>query len=190
MVSDLRPERVALLGFPSDNGFTSSIPGKHDFYDLQLGNWNINWNWVLARQDYDLIVCTRCPYFASDPDAFVKKCRAHLGPNGKMFLDWGLGDHWRFEKYKVGWVRDGEHEYFYTPDNFLHSCLWRSEFVQHPEVKKFWDNVRGRYGYSVDDDLDAVVRREVPRIVDYDFDSIRFKSLWSDAPQLYIMTLG
>ena len=58
-------KKVAFLGFQKSNEFTDSIrsSSKH-FYDMKLNNWNINdssWN---IEGDYDLVVCTRCPYFA------------------------------------------------------------------------------------------------------------------------------
>lgn len=180
---------IAFLGFTEDNVFAKSLKAeKKDFYDLSLGNWNINDDWKL-KQTYDLIVCTRCPYFARDPKLFVAKCREHLNPNGHALLDWGLGDHWRFSNFKVGWIRDGEHEFAYRPDNFLYSCFWRSEFADHPVVKQFWSHVSGKFGYSQSDDINSVIRLEVPVIVDYDFKAINFKFLWPDAPQLYIVTL-
>lgn len=188
MLEGLVPGSVAFLGFEREDELTMGIPGTHSFFDLALGNWEINSSWSLPTR-YDLIVSTRCPYFSRDPSDFVARCHAHLNPGGRMFLDWGLGDHWRFPSFKVGWVRDGEHEHAYRPGNMLYSCLWRREFLGHPEVKRFETSVQGRFGYGEDADLDDIVRREIPYIVDYEFDRIGFKFLWPDRPQLYIMTL-
>ena len=102
---------IALLGF-KDNRISSG-----DLYDLELGNWNINSDWKLPKK-YNSIISTRCPYFAKNPKDFIKRCYDNLEDNGEIFLDWGLGDHWRFENYKVGWVKDGEHEFAYKNDNF------------------------------------------------------------------------
>jgi SAM-dependent methyltransferase len=188
MIHELMPKNVAFLGFDSENEFTRTLPGVHTFFDLSLGNWEINSAWTLPSS-YDLIVSTRCPYFACDPADFIRRCQRHITNKGNIFIDWGLGDHWRFPMYKVGWVRNGEHEFAYSNNNYLHSCLWRSEFQDVPEVIKFWDHIRGRYGYDVDAKLDDVVKAEIPSIVDYKFDKIKFKFLWPDSPQLYIMTL-
>jgi hypothetical protein len=190
MTKDLRPKRAAFLGSTKQDAFSSTFCCEKDFYDIQLGNWNINSAWELSGT-YDFIACTRCAYFAADPDDFIKRCKAHLDIDGKLFVDWGLGDHWRFNKYKVGWVRDGEHEWACFDGNFLHSCMWREEFSRDPVVEKFWNAVCAleKAGYDATDSIDAVVRREVPRIVDYRFSAIRFRYLWPEQPQLYIMTL-
>lgn len=190
MTQQLRPSSIAFLGFSKPNAFTDTLNAetKH-FYDLtHIVKWDINSDWTLD-QKYDLIVSTRCPYFARDPQTFLRKCKESLNPGGRIFVDWGLGDHWRFDKFKVGWVRDGEQEHAYAPGNFLHSCLWRKEFADDPVVRQFWSHVRGRFGYSVDEDLDQVVRQEIPSLIDYEFEKIRFRFLWPETPQLYIMTL-
>jgi len=190
LLSGIEPASVAFLGFSAENDFTRSVVCKiREFYDLSLENWQINSDWSL-RQNYDLIVCTRCPYFARHPWDFVDRCHNHLNPGGYLLLDWGLGDHWRFPDYKVGWRRGGEHEFAYCskylPDNCLWSCMWRKSFEEEDEVKAFWSNVAGRFGYSKDETLSDVVAREVPALVDYDYDKIKFKFLWPDSPQLYI----
>ena len=95
--------RVAFLGFQGHNDLTMAIRAKEaDFYDLALGNWDINSDWELQHRDYDMIVSTRCPYFAKDPADFYARCKSHVRLGGFIFLDWGLGDHWRFEKFKIG----------------------------------------------------------------------------------------
>ena len=109
----LTANSIAFLGFSKENNFTRKLqaPTRH-FYDLSLSNWGINDDWNLS-QKYDLIICTRCAYFAKDPQNFISKCINHLTSGGHALVDWGLGDHWRFQDFKVGWVKDGEHEYAY-----------------------------------------------------------------------------
>lgn len=184
---------TAFLGFDGENTFTATVPGvvRH-FYDIRLSgdcSWNINSEWNL-KQKYDLIISTRCPYFAQNPQDFIDRCNAHLSVGGRLMLDFGLGDHWRFSSFKVGWVRNGEHEWAYNEKNMLHSCLWRSEFVHQHEVMSFVNNIKGRFGYSNEFDIDSIVRSEVPVIVDYEYERIAFKMLWPDLPQLYIITLS
>ena len=41
-----------------------------------------------------------------------------------LLADWGLGDHWRYEDFKVGWVKGEEHESFYSDNNFLWSFVF------------------------------------------------------------------
>ena len=181
---------TAFLGFPNETDFTNKIPGLHrHFYDKSLGNWEINskkWNFVF--DEYDLIVCTRCAYFSHDPNAFIEMCKQKLSHGGKALVDWGLGDHWRFKQYKIGWIRNDEHEFAYSNENFLYSCLWNESFEKHDEVTKFWENVAGRFGYDREENMTSVVKSEVPKIVDYRYDDIKFKFLWPDSPQLYIIT--
>lgn len=191
ILGNVRASSAAFLGFPKENLLTLSIdvPIKH-FYDLSIENWNINDDWLL-KQKYDLIVCTRCAYFSKNPQLFIEKCKQHLTPNGHALIDWGLGDHWRFKDYKIGWVRGGEHEFAYNQNNFLYSCFWNEELTNHSEVQVFWNAVKNNstFGYKDTDTLNDVVRREVPELVEYDCKKIATKFLWPESPQLYIMTL-
>lgn len=180
---------TAFLGFQGENVFTHAIesPVKH-YYDLALGNWEINSDWGL-RQKYDLIICTRCPYFASNPDDFMARVRDHLIPGGHALIDWGLGDHWRFKRFKVGWIRDGEHEHAYGEDNRLHSVFWNSSLNEHVPVRDFWAACVKNGHYLEDEQLDEVISREVPAVIDYDVVDLKTRFLWPDDPQLYIITL-
>ena len=103
--------RVALLGFQDNNIFSG------DLYDLQIGNWDINDDWSLDGT-YDTIISLRCPYFAKNPQQFMKKCHDHLNDGGVLYTDWGLGDHWRFKDYKIGWVKEHVHPYWITTCTF------------------------------------------------------------------------
>ena len=111
-----------------------------------------------------------------------------------MFVDWGLGAHWgEFRaSFKVGWLKDGEHECEYNKNNFLWSCVWSDEFTQDAEVKKFTNNIK-KFGYS---NLKTSVLNEVPSILKLDYIkkyfNVEYKilSLWEDLPQLYILTVG
>lgn len=188
ILPDRSYEKVALLGNQKDNSFTSSIKCQEkDFYDLALKNWNINDDdWKISKK-YDLVLSTRCPYFAKDPKSFIEKCLDLLNPGGTLFLDWGLGDHWRFEEYKVGWVKDGEHEYAYEEGNFLWSTIWHDSFTQHPEYQDFQNNIK-KFGYE---NVETAMREEVPAILDLkDLADINLRanilSLWPESPQLYI----
>lgn len=187
---------VALLGQAKHNPFTNTIssPTK-DLYDLQLNNWDINSEWSLNRS-YDLIVCTRCAYFAKDAYAFVDKCLKHLHPGGILFLDWGYGDHWRFSDFKIGWIKNGEHEYSQYGDikSYLHSGIWDKSFEAHNQFIDFKQNIINKNYYQDLDDFSSVLKNEVPNIItpkdiaslgalqqNYDL-----MSLWPELPQLYI----
>lgn len=191
ILKNINADSVAFLGFHQENAFTNklNIPIKH-FYDLSLGNWNINDDWLL-QQSYDLIICTRCAYFSKNPQIFIDKVKSHLSVGGQALIDWGLGDHWRFRQYKVGWVRNNEQEYAYQPDNFLYSCFWNQEVSELNDVKQFWEAVKSnkKFNYSLESSLDDVVKREVPKLVDYKYKQLKTKFLWPESPQLYIITL-
>ena len=113
----------------------------------------------------------------------------YLNDDGFAMIDWGLGDHWRYKKFKIGWVRGGEHEEAYRSGNKLWSCLWHHGFSNEPEVQKFLDNVR-KHGYA---SITDAVLDEVPSILVLDdlkiFSgrAIYFKTLYEDRPQLTIL---
>jgi len=156
---------------------------------LQLKNWNINNdNWKIDKK-YDLVVSTRCPYFSKDPKKFIDNCLEILNPGGTLFLDWGMGDHWRFENFKIGWVKDDEHESAYRDDNFLWSTVWHDSFLEHPEFIKFQNNVE-KLGYNRDNTKNDIMK-EVPIILDLEEIKnlnpyVHLFSLWEDKPQIYI----
>ena len=193
-----RASPIALLGFASARAFDDPkiealVPDLFDisFSEHDSRHWNINGEWPLVER-YESIVCTRCPYFARDPLEFFRNAHSSLAPGGKLFVDFGLGDHWRFVDYKVGWIKGGEHEWAYRADNFLWSCMWDESFLRDPQVQLFADRIK-KFGY---DDLDAAVKREVPSLVTpneltemFDLD-VSFLALWEDAPQLYIIVSG
>ena len=91
---------------------------------------------------------------------------------------------------KVGWLKDGEQEYAYRPDNFLWSTVWHPKLVDHPQVQIFIERIK-KYGY---DNLDLAIRDEVPNVYfieDNEIDLIKIDviTLWEDNPQLYILTV-
>lgn len=191
ILPDRHYEKVALLGNQKDNAFTASIKCQEkDFYDLSLDNWNINdENWKINKK-YDLVVSTRCPYFSKDPKVFIEKCLSMLNPGGAALLDWGLGDHWRFDNYKVGWVKDDEHEFAYDNDNFLWSTIWHDSFTKHPNYQDFQNNIK-KFGYE---NVEIAMRKEVPAILELkELTNVNIKtsilSLWPNRPQLYICIL-
>lgn len=184
------PSSIAFLGFPGENNLTMSLNASvKNFYDLSLNNWEINDDWSLG-QKYDLIVCTRCAYFSKDPEVLIKKIKNHLTVGGHALIDWGLGDHWRFKQYKVGWIRNGEQEYAYHPSNFLHSCYWNDNLSKDEQVQDFWKAVKSNpnFGYE-GKKLEDIITSEVPQLVDYACEKLLTKFLWPESPQLYIITL-
>ena len=175
--------RVLFLGQPAHNSFTATFSSRPEFRDITLGNWNIR-DGVKVDERFDAIVCTRCAYFSDDPGKFLDDCKKAAK---SVYVDWGLGDHWRFSKYRVGWRDDHEHEYaeYCGRRNFLYSTVWRDDFEQSAEVASF-ESLIGRKGYS---SLRAAVFNEVPVVhglgPEWNCD---FLPLWPDSPQLYILT--
>jgi hypothetical protein len=192
-----RFDAVAFLGYRNENAFTTVIKSKiRHFYDINPDKssdfesfvWNINEGFQPNRK-YDLIVATRCPYFSKNPAAFVEDCMNSLNPGGMLLCDWGLGDHWRFKSYKVGWVRDGEHEWAYEQNNLLHSCLWNKEIANNDETIAFWKYAKKAGAYDDTKTLESVINEEVPALCDYDYDFLRVLMMWPEAPQLYLITV-
>ena len=183
---------VGFFGQETDNHFTDTISAQNrDFYDLSLGNWNINSFPYNINKKYDLIVCTRCAYFSKHPEKMLEEFFQALNPGGIIFIDWGLGDHWRFKDYKVGWVKNNEQEYAYADDNFLWSCVWHESFNDNRHVKAFKQNIQ-KFDYK--DELDNIIKSEVASVLDpYQIKckklTITHLSLWPDAPQLYTCLL-
>ena len=188
----------ALLGFRNNDFNLEDV----DLYDLSLENWDINADWKLDKK-YGSIISTRCPYFAKNPKKFIQKCYENLVDGGEIFLDWGLGDHWRFKNYKIGWTRNGEHEWFYDSENYLWSTVWDDEWLTDPHLHNFMTNVEKK-GYNFRDErgqldprkLKTEIFREVPEILDMEFVRLYFDvrvgllSLWPNDPQLYIFIRG
>jgi len=187
--------RVALLGFVDVPEYLKRRCDYIELFDLQGPiKWEINSEWNLKGK-YDLIVSTRCPYFAKNKTQFLKNLKRHLALEGTFFLDWGLGDHWRFENYKVGWKKDGEHEWAYEENNFLWSTFWSHVLSVNEEVLKFENWIEPWYPNEY---MDHIIRREVPTIfttTDFlveglNITKIEAKALWPDAPALYLAVLG
>jgi len=186
-------KNVALLGQTGHNAFTNHILSENfDFYDFKLNDWNINnSDWKIDKK-YDLIVCTRCPYFCKDPEAFFNQCYNLLNDSGVLIADWALGDQWRYENFKIGWVKNDEHESFYEEDNYLWSLIWNNSFVDHAAVKLFLERVK-KFGY---DDIQKAISEEVPVIYDVAKEASKFSCIfdiqtyWEDLPQLYITFAG
>ena len=184
---------IAFFGFSKENNFTKWLKSsERDFYDLGLDNWEINKFPYTVEKSYDLIVCTRCAYFCKDIDQMMNEFYSILNPGGRILVDWGLGDHWRFEKYKVGWVKDEEHEWSYDKENYLWSTIWDDSFLNSRDVKDFQSNIRNK-GYNC---LKTAIIDEVPVVRDLEmfssFDSItvNFLSLWPESPQLYLAVVA
>ena len=96
---------VGYFGQACDNFISKNIRSKESFfYDLSLKNWNINTFPYKVNKKFDLIVCTRCAYFSKEPIKMLLEFKSMLNPGGTILIDWGLGDHWRFDMFKVGWV--------------------------------------------------------------------------------------
>ena len=185
-------EDAAYFGQPSHNPISKFIDAKNSyFYDLSITNWEINSSPYEVNSKFDLIVCTRCAYFSKFPIVMINQFAAMLKKGGVLFIDWGLGDHWRFEQYKVGWLKNNEHEYAYTNDNYLWSTVWDDSFLENKEVKRFEKSIEN-HGYH---DLKNDIIEEVPVIMglnnlcadDLSITNKSFLTLWgNENPQLYI----
>ena len=191
-LGNLNYDSVIFLGLAGPDEFSDSIiSNSKKYYDLTLDNWKINDEWDIDKECADLVICTRCPYFASNPKLFVKKCFDIVKPGGVVFLDWGLGDHWRKIPYKVGWLKEGLHESIQYNNHVskLYSCFWDQTLENDENVLKFKEWIK-QFGYR--GDLTHIVYDEVPVVLtknDLDIQPIiSTLALWPEAPQLYIST--
>lgn len=194
IISDNKWNSIGFFGYPKSSSFTNWFESDtKDFYDLKNNNWDINAYPYKHDNNYDLIVCTRVAYFCKNPELMIENFREMLKPGGKIIIDWGLGDHWRFDNYKIGWVKEGEHEWAYNENNFLWSTIWHDSFIEHPEFILFSKYVANK-GYTSNEVTEAI-RKEVPVVMQVDklskdFDIlIDMYTLWADMPQIYFTLL-
>lgn len=191
-------DRVAFLGFSHANQLVNALRNDFkacDLYDLQLDNWNINGDDTIIGQ-YDLIVCTRCAYFACDINSFMSSIMSHLSVDGCAFIDWGYGTHFATSdgSFMVGW-HDVKTDRFVvtTYANVsapLRSGYWCMSLDHHPASRLFRDRIRTK-GYDDNRTLREIISDEVPHLVidddiiikPYAIDAL---CLWCDRPQLYV----
>ena len=193
-VLDNTYHNACFLGNINHNSFTANIKSVFaEFHDLHLNGWNINnLPWKISNQKFDFISCTRCAYFSKNPELFFSELDRILSPGGRFIVDWGLGDHWRFDNYKVGWKKEEEHEYAYNDKNYLWSTIWHDSFEKHPEFIKFESWIK-KFGYE---NAKEAIKSEVPVIFNlkdinknflFKIDMI---TLWEDLPQIYFIMTG
>lgn len=177
--------KVALLGFSNNNIFDG------DLYDITLGNWDINKNWNLKGK-YDTIICTRCSYFCKNLESFFEQSFDSLNEGGHLYVDCGLGDHYRFKNYKVGWLKDGEHEWGHFEGNYLWSTMWSEKFESNPQYARF-EKLINKYNYI---NLKDSIFKECPNVFNIDlqnkFNLIYYDVLINENPLflLNIMNFG
>jgi len=178
--------RVLFLGQTGHNDLSRSLMCEAEFRDITLGNWDINGP-LESIHLYDAIVCTRCAYFSIDPKSFIDKCLSVLRPGGKLFADWGLGDHWRFSRFRVGWNGSDEQEFavYAGEKQHLRSSVWRDDLEVNPDVLKFKSHIE-KFGYV--GSLRPVIATEVDSLYEIPPEvAVRCLSLWPESPQLYIL---
>jgi len=185
-------KKAAVLGSPGPYFVTNILPTTtFDYFDLSLGNWEINSDWQLEKK-YDLIISTRCPYFAKNPHKFIDKCYSSLSEKGAVLLDWGYGDHWRFPNYKIGWVKNGEQEYCYGETNYLWSGIWDDSFLKNEQFILFSGWMK-KFDYH---DVKKAIFDETPSVLplnyiqDKFYTNVELLALWPEKPQLYIFVVG
>ncbi len=181
-------KRIAFLAQTGHNALSVSLrPSESHFFDLTLGNWDMNQEQKWQIPEVDAIVMTRGAYFSDDPEMLIRRCLEAVSPGGRVVIDWGLGDHWRSSVFLVGWEGKGvKVSAPYDPPRYLRSVFWQAEFERHPQAAQFneWISPMGYHG-----SLTGAVMREVPRIASSPqpvmWDAV---ALWPDSPQLYVLT--
>ncbi len=182
-------QRILFLAQPGHNSLSHSLgPSASHFFDLSLGNWDINQEADWPSPEVDAVICTRGAYFSERPLDFVERCLRSVRPGGIVFIDWGLGDHWRFKKFRVGWRDQEEHEYSTVGDRRCHlqSAAWNSCLEDHPQVAAFREWIKP-FGYE--GKLGPHVLKEVPSVLGIPSSSVvDCLAIWPEMPQLYILT--
>ncbi len=199
-LKDRHINNVAFMGFNEPNQLTIQIEknlcsGIHgaDFFDISRENWDINKEWKYTNNPkYDLIICTRCPFFAENPKKLINDFYSALLPGGVLLLDFGLGDHYRFNsgQYAVGFNKNGEQ--CYGHETKLNSVIWEDYFEESIGPKKFRELIKKFKEYDNDITLTEIVNKEMPIVVSLNELDIRpkcidFVGLWPESPQLYII---
>jgi len=159
---------TALLGFSDNTKF------EGDLYDLQLGNWNINSDWTLNKK-YETIICLRVAYFAEKPKEFLKRCYNSLEDGGYLYVDWAMGDHWRDPPFdfKIGWFKNGEHEYAYEEGNYLWSgffdrALYTTLYNTSKAFAYFRSCLPKKYKIDTIEELEKILVEEVPSLISFE----------------------
>jgi|TARA_R110000824_G_scaffold79747_3_gene200807 hypothetical protein len=184
----LYAENIKPRGEVAQLGSTDNRLFRGELFDRGLDNWEINSDWVLGSK-YDTIICTRCAYFAKDLTNFFKRAHDHLEDGGVLYVDFGIGDHWRYDNYKIGWKKDGEQESAYWDENYLWSFVWDDKLLEDEEFKKFSKYVEKK-GYP---DVKAALFDETPEIMELDklkdmFDvTYETLTLWEESPQFNVL---
>ena len=183
-------KRIAFFGNKESSVFTNWFDAEEkEYFDLELGNWNINTFPYNSNKKYDLIVCTRVAYFSKHPKQMLKEFNRLLNKEGIILIDWGLGDHWRFKNFKIGWKKDEEHEYAYNSNNHLWSTFIDEDVIKSENFKNFTNECK-KFNYH---DVKSEIYKEVDVVLsekDIIEEKLRIKNLetlflWPEFPQLY-----
>jgi len=181
-------KKIGFFGFEKENIFSMQFAStKKKFFDIKLKNWDINFfPYNITGEKFDLIVCTRVAYFCKSVIKMIEEFKKSLNPGGKILIDWGYGDHWRFKDYKIGWVKNNEHESAYFKENMLWSGFWDESLLKDLNYLKFCKWVQKK-GYL---DVKKAIFEETPHIlfakdIKSNF-TLSTLALWEEDPQLYI----
>ena len=185
---------VAFLGYPNHNSFSKNLNFKScDFYDIKLKNWNINSYPYRFKKKYDMFIVTRVAYFCKNPEKMLSNIKKHLNKGGMILIDWGVGDHWRFKEFSVGWKSNALHEWAYKEDNFLHSAYLSNEMVDSKEFQMFQDHCK-KFNYTsikkaIFEECPSIVTRESFLKNKFSILKEEYLFLWPVSPQLYTCLL-
>jgi len=193
-LKSLEYDSVGFFGQKEENMFSMIIRAKtRFFYDLSLNNWDINSFPYDIENQFDLIVCTRCAYFSKDPKKMLREFELMLKPGGKILIDWGYGDHWRFKDYKVGWIKNNEQEWAYKENNYLWSGYTSDAMFLNDEYLKFQNSCK-KFNYknirdAIFGEVPVILRKEDVVDLNLVIKSENYMFLWPALPQLYVCLL-
>ena len=116
-----------------------------------------------------------------------------LKPGGKILIDWGLGDHWRFKDFSIGWKHHGYQEFAYDEKNYLWSCYFSKNLKKNHHYLLFEQYCK-RFGYervdsAIRDEVEVMLTDEKIIQLGYSIEKEQCLALWPESPQLYVCLL-
>lgn len=155
-------DSVDFFGSTSKDKLCQNIKSAR-FFDLQIGNWNINTKWSIQTSR---AVCLRTSGFAINPNDLITSFSKNMDKNGILLIDWSLGsDHYPREskKWTWGWGNGADQCYgeyknkkcylysSYLSRNLIISnayqelCNFAAKQIHYQQVKNHYEQIQSEF---------------------------------------------